>query len=104
MSKLFCGECMEIVDEPHTWTEYHIPGEPHTYEPMSGCDCGNALTEIDPCEICGEYPEDEYYEGELPDGICAECFNNGAKEHYMEYIVEDKGSFVEWLIEKSKAR
>lgn len=75
MSKLFCEDCKRIVDDPHLWTERHIPGEPHTYEPMIGCRCGNGLIEVNPCAICGEYPEGEYDDGELLDeGMCKECF------------------------------
>lgn len=80
MSKLFCGECMMIVEKPHEWTEPHG-------EPMSGCRCGNGLIEIEPCAICGDYPEDGYEDGELNrGGICEACFDRGIREHFMEYL------------------
>lgn len=105
MSKLFCGECMCIVDEPYHWTEPHG-------EPMSGCECGNGLIEIKPCHICGEYPGDEYNEGELPNGgICLECLDIGIQylDEYIQILTPeerqgyvDSDDFAKWLINKSR--
>lgn len=80
MSKLFCGDCMCIIDKPYRWADPHG-------ESMNGCGCGNGLIEIEACALCGTYPREQYEEGELPNGgICEECFERGIQNHFMEYL------------------
>lgn len=77
-----CGKQFE-EEEVKSWTEPHG-------ERLTGCPyCYGAYVEIQPCAICGEYPEDEYEEGKLWNGgICQACFEDGIQVNFMEYLNE----------------